>query len=348
MAAARYPLGLALNLWDRMTTWAETIEIARAADAAGFDIVTLPESFGRDGFTLCDRILAATESIDVGFGIANVFSRSPAVLAQTAATLDELSGGRFVLGLGGSTPNLVEGWHGLRFEQPLTRLRETVEICRRVWKHDRTPFEGRVFRTRGVKLGFDPLRERIPIWLATLLPKSLEATGEIADGWLPTLSPIECVAAGRAAIARGAARAGRDPGEITIAPTLNLIVTDEPERALPPLKFAVAIYYGPPNSPYARAAAELGYADDVAAIASAYAEGGSRAAVNATSDRLARSIGIVGTLAECRRQIDELLASGADRVLIGLPAGTRAECEPIFAGIVPERLRRRDWPRKGV
>ena len=92
-------LGLALNLWDRMTTWPETVEIARAAEEAGFGVVVVPESFGRDGFTLCDRLLAATRRIHVCFGVANVFSRSPAVLAQTAATLDELSGGRFVLGL---------------------------------------------------------------------------------------------------------------------------------------------------------------------------------------------------------------------------------------------------------
>jgi F420-dependent oxidoreductase-like protein len=329
----RTPLGLALNLWDRMTSWAETVEIVRAADEAGFDLVVVPESFGRDGFTLCDRMLAATQTIQVCFGVANVFSRSPAVLAQTAATLDDLSGGRFILGLGGSTPNLVEGWHGLRFEKPITRLRETVEMVRRIWRRDRAPYEGQIFRAGGVKLGFEPVRERIPVWLAALLPKSLELTGEIADGWMPTLTPIEVIAAGRTAIARGAARTGRDPSEVTIAPTLNLMVTDDPDAALPLLKFAVAIYYGPDNSPYARAAASLGYADDVAEIAKRYAAGGSQAAANTVSDRLARSIAIAGPIEDCRRQIDEVLRSGADRVILGMPAGTRAECEPIFSAL---------------
>jgi alkanesulfonate monooxygenase SsuD/methylene tetrahydromethanopterin reductase-like flavin-dependent oxidoreductase (luciferase family) len=333
----RLPIGLALNLWDRMTSWAETLEIARAAEQAGFDLVVIPESFARDGFTLSDRLLAATERIRVCFGVANAFSRSPAVLAQTAATLDELSGGRFVLGLGGSTPNLVAGWHGLEFEKPLTRLRETIEMCRRIWRRDRSPYEGRIFRAGGVKLGFEPVRERLPIWLAALLPRSLDLAGEAADGWMPTLVPIECVADGRAAIARAAAKAGRDVAEITIAPTLNLVVTGEPERALPALKFAVAIYYGPENSPYARAAAVLGYDEDVAEVAKAYAAGGSRAAAQAVSDRLALSMSIVGPIDECRRRVAEILAGGADRVILGLPAATRAECEPIFASLAEIR-----------
>jgi alkanesulfonate monooxygenase SsuD/methylene tetrahydromethanopterin reductase-like flavin-dependent oxidoreductase (luciferase family) len=326
-------LGLALNLWDRMTTWAETLEIARAAEQAGFGVVVIPESFGRDGFTLSDRLLAATERIHVCFGIANVFSRSPAVLAQTAATLDELSGGRFLLGLGGSTPNLVEGWHGLKFEKPLARVRETIEMARRIWRGDRSPFEGEVFRAGGVKLGFAPVRSQVPVWLAALLPRSLELAGELADGWMPTLSPIEIIGAGRAAIARGAARARRDPLDVTIAPTLNLMVTDDAESVLPMLKFAVAIYYGPQNSPYARAAADLGYADDVAEIVKHYAKGGSRAAAQATSDRLARSMAVAGPLDDCRRQIAAIFRSGADRVVLGIPAATRAACEPIFTAL---------------
>lgn len=335
----RLPLGLALNLWDRMTSWDEAVEIARAADALGYGCVVLPESFGRDGVTLCDRLLAATTRIDVCLGIANVFSRTPALLAATAATLDELSGGRFVLGLGASTPNLVEGWHGLRYERPLRRMRETIEIAHRVWARDRSPYEGRIFRTGGVKLGFQPVRERVPIWMGALLEKSLELCGELADGWMPTLLPIECIAKGREAIARGAARAGRDPTQVTVAPTVQLLVHDDPTAVLPMLKFAAAIYYGPANSPYARAAAPLGYAEDVERVGAAYAEGGSKAAAEATSDALARSLGVLGPLQDCREQLDGLLAGGADRVLVGMPAGTRAECEPILEGIVPDRFR---------
>lgn len=334
-APARAPLGLALNLWERMTTWSETVEIARLADELGYDVLVLPESFGRDGFVLCDRLLAATSRIRVCLGIANIYSRSPAVLASAAATLDEASGGRFVLGLGSSTPNLVEGWHGLHFERPGRRMRETVEMCRRVWARDKTPYTGEIFRAGGVRLAFAPLRDRIPIWMGALLERSLERTGELGDGWMPTLLPEECVAAGRAALARGAARSGRDPNELSIAPTFQLFVNDDADAALGMVKFAVAIYYGPPASPYAKAAADLGYEDDVKAVADAYAQGGSAAAAAATSERLARSVSIVGPLSDCRARTETLLAKGADLVLVGLPAATRAACEPLLEGVMP-------------
>ena len=334
-SSPRVPLGLALNLWERMTTWEETVEIARAADGLGYDVLVLPESFGRDGFVLCDRLLAATSNIRVCLGIANVFSRSPAVLAAAAATLDEASGGRFVLGLGSSTPNLVEGWHGLRFERPGRRMRETIEMCRRVWARDKAPYTGELFRAGGVRLAFEPLRERIPIWIGALLQQSLERTGELADGWMPTLLPEEALAANRAALARGAARSGADPKDLVVAPTFQLLVNDDPAAALGMVKFAVAIYYGPPSSPYAKAAAELGYADDVQAVAEAYAQGGSGAAAAATSDRLARSMSIVGPLPECRARVSSLLSNGADVVLVGMPAATREACEPVLAGVIP-------------
>jgi alkanesulfonate monooxygenase SsuD/methylene tetrahydromethanopterin reductase-like flavin-dependent oxidoreductase (luciferase family) len=227
------PLGLNLGIWDRMTSWEEVIEIARLADELGYDCLLIPESFGRDGVTLCDRLLAATRRIKVCFGIANVFSRSPAVLASTAATLDELSGGRFVLGLGGSTPNLVEGWHGLEFKTPLARTRETVAICHKIWARDPSPFEGEIFRTGGVKLAFKPLRDKIPIWQGAVLEKGLQACGEAADGWIPANLPGECISWGRAVIAQSATAAGRDSAQITIAPTFQLAIHEDAQQVMP-------------------------------------------------------------------------------------------------------------------
>lgn len=332
------PLGLALRLWDRTTTWDEVIEIVRFAEEIGYDNVSVTESFGRDGFTLADRLLAATSRINVCLGIANVFSRTPALLAMTAATLDELSGGRFVLGLGASTPNLVEGLHGVRFERPMQRMRETIELCRKVWARDASPYEGKIFRTGGVKLGFEPLREHVPIWMGSLLPHSLALCGELADGWMPTMSPKNCVCPGRERIAKGAERVGRDPNEVLVAPNLQVSVAD-PETVLPQLKFSAAIYYGPPNSPYAKAAINLGFEAEVRAMQEAYAAGGSKAAVAATPDHFASSLAIIGSEAECRAEIDELLTNQADQILVALPGSTRKECEPILEGIVPERLR---------
>jgi alkanesulfonate monooxygenase SsuD/methylene tetrahydromethanopterin reductase-like flavin-dependent oxidoreductase (luciferase family) len=335
----RLPLGLNLGLWDRMTSWNEALEVARLADELGYDCVAIPESFGRDGVSLCDRLLAATENINVCFGIANVFSRSPAVLASTAATLDELSGGRFILGLGGSTPNLVEGWHGMQFQAPLARTREVIAICRKIWTRDPTPFEGKYFTTGGVKLSFEPLREDIPIWHGALLDRGVQLCGEQADGWMPGNLPADCIGWGREVLAAAAGNVGREPDAVTIAPTFQLLVDNDPEKVLPMVRFFIAMYYGQETSPYARAAAALGYEDDVAAVQAAYSEGGAKAAGAAVSDRLANSTSIVGPLDDCRARIDKLLSEGADRVFVTVPAATREECEPILAGLIPERCR---------
>lgn len=334
-ATEKLPLGLNLGLWDRMTSWDEAVEIARLADELGYDCLLIPESFGRDGVSLCDRLLAATSRINVCFGIANVFSRSPAVLASTAATLDELSGGRFILGLGGSTPNLVEGWHGLEFKTPMARTREVIEICRRIWARDPSPYEGKIFRAGGVKLAFKPLRENIPIWHGAVMEKGLQTCGELADGWIPANLPEQCISLGGDILARSGESVGREPGNVTVAPTFQLAVHEDEQQVMPLVKFGIAMYYGQPNSPYARAAASLGYEEDVQQLQQAYSEGGAQKAVEAVSERLARSVSITGSVDQCRSRVQDLLAQGADRLVVTMPAATRAECEPILEGIIP-------------
>lgn len=338
-SADRLPLGLNLGLWDRMTNWDQAVEIARLADELGYDCLLIPESFGRDGVSLCDRLLAATSRINVCFGIANVFSRSPAVLASTAATLDELSGGRFILGLGGSTPNLVEGWHGLEFKAPMARTREVVAMCRRIWARDPSPYEGKFFRAAGVKLAFKPLRECIPIWHGAVMEKGLQTCGELADGWIPANLPQECIGWGCEVLSNSAQGASRAAVDVTVAPTFQLAAHEDEQQVLPLVKFGLAMYYGQPNSPYARAAAALGYEEDVGQLQAAYAEGGSQKATEAVSDRLARSVAITGSLAQCRQRVSDLLAQGADRLVVTMPAATRAECEPVLEGIIPDSYR---------
>lgn len=335
MTEQRVPLGLNLGLWDRMTSWEQVIDIVLLAEELGYHSVGLPESFARDGFTLCDRLLAATSEINVYLGLANVYSRSPAVLAQTAATLDELSGGRFILGLGSSTPNLVEGWHGLEFRQPLQRTRETMTLCRKIWDRDRSPFEGQIFKTGGVKLGFAPVRQRIPIWHGALLEKSLQLCGELADGWIPNLLPVEGIAEGKKVLSEAAQRAGRDADAVQIVPGIQMLVGDDANELLQMMKFGLAVYYGPATSPYAKAAAKLGYADDVAKIQAAYASGGSQAAIAATSDELTNAVAFVGSAANCRARIKALLDDGADIINVTMPGPTREACEPALRGIIP-------------
>jgi len=340
-AATRRPrLGLVLALWERAASgtsreaWARVVETTRGAERLGYDSVWLTESWNRDPVTLLTALAGATERIGLGFGILNVFSRSPAVLANTAATLDELSGGRVILGIGASTPNVVAGWHGVKYSRPLARMRETVEICRRIWRRERVNFRGEIFSLAGVRLGYAPLREAIPIHVAALRPKSLELTGEIGDGWIPTLYPLDGIAAGRAHIARGAERAGRPAGAVEIRPGATVIVTDDPQQALQAGKFGASIYIGPENSPYAATAAELGYAEDVARVTRIYRSGDHSGAIAAVSDRLARAFSIAGPLDFCRRRLDELRDAGVDAVNVSLPSVDPRVALPLLESLI--------------
>jgi alkanesulfonate monooxygenase SsuD/methylene tetrahydromethanopterin reductase-like flavin-dependent oxidoreductase (luciferase family) len=150
----------------------ELIECIRTADACGYDSFWVPEAWEREAFTSLAELAVQTERIHLGTGIINIFSRTPALIAMSAATLDELSGGRFRLGLGTSGARLIEHFHGIPYNKPLTRLRETIQIVRALLSGDAVDFKGECFELRSFKLGFKPVRDNIPIYVAGLSPKS--------------------------------------------------------------------------------------------------------------------------------------------------------------------------------
>src|SRR2546422_3223396 len=165
----------------------DALQMTERAEALGFDAVWVPEAWGTDAIPLLGALAARTERIRLGTGIVNVFSRTPTLLGQTAATLDLISNGRFILGLGTSGHQVVSGWHGMRFDRPLQRMRETVEIVRRVLRQERLRFDGEIFTLdQGLKLLVRPIHATVPIFLATLTPAGMGLTGEVADGRIPT------------------------------------------------------------------------------------------------------------------------------------------------------------------
>ncbi|MBD0736701.1 LLM class F420-dependent oxidoreductase [Streptomyces sp. CBMA29] len=191
------PLTLAVNV--DLTADAGTLrDYLKDVEAAGADMVWVPEAYGRDAASVLGFCAAATTRMRLGSAVLNVYSRTPALLAQTAAACDELSRGRFDLGLGTSGPQVVEGWHGLPFDRPLTRTREVVDICRRIWRREVNVHQGTAFSVpydagkgtgqgKPLKLMTYPVRSRIPVWLAGLGPRNVRLTAEIAEGWLPSL-----------------------------------------------------------------------------------------------------------------------------------------------------------------
>ena len=178
--------------WQGNIDYKAIIEKIQIADAAGVHSAWIPEAWGRDAFTILSVLAYETKNIQLGTGIVNIYSRTPAALAQHFATMDELSGGRMIIGLGTSGAQVIEHFHGVPFEPPRTRLKEYIEIINLLMKGEKLNYKGKLFDLqRGFTLRFKPVRDQIPIYLATLNAKSLKLTAELADGWLPIWLPMK-------------------------------------------------------------------------------------------------------------------------------------------------------------
>lgn len=311
----------------------ELIECVRAADACGYDSFWMPEAWEREAFTILTELAMNTERIHLATGIINVYSRSPALIAMSAATLDEVSGGRFRLGLGTSGARVIEDLHGVRYTKPLIRLRETIQIVRLLLSGERADFDGECFKLGRFKLGFKPLRADIPLYVAALTPKSLRQIGEIADGWLPTHWPRARLQVGIADIHAGAVGAHRDASRIEIAPFVNVVVSDDVENARNHARLPLAYYVGGMGDYYHDALARLGFAAEAHRIRDLWQAGRRKSAIAAVTDEMVDAIVICGTLESGRARLDEMYGFGATVPLIPIPAaGSKSEkCRAIEA-----------------
>lgn len=312
-------LGLVLP-YEGSFSLAESIELTRTAEGLGYDSVWVPEAWGIDAVSVLGALAVKTERIRLGTGILNVFSRTPALLGQTAATLDAISGGRFILGLGTSGPQVVAGWHGLPFDRPLQRMRETVEIVRQVVRRQPLRFEGEIFRlSQGLKLLSHPLRDRIPIYLATLTPAGLRLTGELADGWMPTMFSPSHVQLFRAELERGARAAGRGLEAVEIAPTVPLVVDDDITRARDAVRPWVALYVGGMGSRaknfYNQTAIRYGFTQ-ARQIQDLYLSGKKMEAVSAVPDALIDAVTIAGPESAVRDRVAAFREAGVTTLVV--------------------------------
>ena len=231
---------------------------AVALEHAGVDAIWVAEAYGFDAISMLGYLAAKTDRVLLGTGIINVYSRTPALIAQTAAGLDRLTEGRFVLGLGASGPQVIEGWHGMPYAQPITRLRETIDICRIAWSRERLVYDGKVFHLplpadqgtglgKPIKMINTPQRARIPIHIASLGPKSVEICAESADGWLPFLYvPERASRVWGDSLARGLAKRAADlaPLEITGGGLLAIGPMDEVVPLRDRVRPMLALYIG--------------------------------------------------------------------------------------------------------
>jgi len=244
-------LGLMLGYWGLGMGPEDQLEVVQEAERLGFDSAWAAEAYGSDAATVLAWLAAGTTTIKLGSAIFQMPGRSPAMTAMTAATIDELSGGRMLLGIGSSGPQVAEGWHGQRFGRQLQRTREYVAVVRKALSRERLEFKGETLELplpdgpgKALKLTIAPRQDRIPIYLAAIGPKNTALAGEIADGWIPTFFSPEHIADFRALLKEGADRAGRSLEGFDIAPTVQTYISDNRAAARDLMRPVLALYIG--------------------------------------------------------------------------------------------------------
>ena len=296
-------------------TATEIADCAERAEALGYESAWVAEGHGGDQFAILAACALRTRRIRLGTAISSVFVRTAPTIAMAAATVDELSGGRFVLGLGSSHRVQVGPEHGVEYARPLDRIRDTVAIVRTLLREHDVSHAGETVRIERFNLWFRPHRADPPVYLSALFPKMLELTGEIADGVILTRSTLATPAAARARVAAGAARAGRDAAAVEITSLLPASVSSDREAALAAARPGLAFYAGFfPR--YNRLLAESGFPDEAAAVARAWAAGDADGAARAVTDEMIAATGIAGTAAECRERLDAYRDAGLDLPII--------------------------------
>lgn len=314
---------VAINPGDsRHSSIDEIIETAQLADRAGIDTLFFGELWGWDIHVLLGLIAARTDRIRLGAAIANIFARSPGAFAQTAATLDVVSRGRFLIGLGIGTRAIAEDWHGVPFDRPALRLRETVAVIRQALSGAPLEYQGEIFRVRRFRLSIAPVQPRIPILIGANKPSNVELAGAVADAWSPSYAAQRTLPWFLDHLRAGARGAGRDPAAIDVAPIVRCLVTSDPEPFRQIIRRELAYYLGSPGSLHPLTFKRTGiFLDEMARIQEAFAKD-PRSAERYATDEMVDAFAAIGTAEECRRWLAGWREAGATLPIVSAPLGT--------------------------
>jgi F420-dependent oxidoreductase-like protein len=307
------------------------VRAARLADELGYDSFWIPEAWGYEIFSLLAELALVTKRIKLGTGIVNVFSRTPGLIAMSAATVDEISGGRFILGIGTSGAKVIEGFHGRPFAKPLTQVRDVVRVVRTLLSGGKLSDAGAELASyRPFRLEMKPVRADVPIYVAALKQKAIESIGECADGWMPTFWPYEKLAEGRSWIDAGAARAGRDPKAIVTAPFTSALPLAGP-AGTQMARQLVSFYIGGMGDYYIELLSRFGWADACKRIADLYADKTTRAqAADAVPDGMIEALTIAGDPQHCLEELRRRRSFGVELPILNLPTNVPWEMVEAF------------------
>lgn len=304
-----------------------TLEFARRADEVGLHSVWKQEASGSNGVATLAAVAQCTTDVRIGTGVASVYSRSPTLLGMSAATLQHLSNGRALLGLGVSSPPLVEQWHGMAFDRPLRRLRETIEIVRLTTAGGTVGYEGEVFDIGPYSMALETTDD-VPIFNAAISDANRALTGEYADGWLPAFMPQSLFSDKVSDVRESARDAGRDPNELTVAPWVPTAVDDDPDRAERRVRYLLAQEMA---MGYNEQVNEYEFGDAPNRAHDLFRDGDREAAVDAISDRMVAELAVSGTESDVREQFRKYARDGAD-VVVAMPSmeASVAEIESLI------------------
>lgn len=310
----------------------EAVERIAEFEKAGLDMVSVAEAYSFDAVSQLGYLAARTDRLEITSGILQIYSRTPTLTAMTAAGLDHVSDGRFTLGIGASGPQVVEGFHGVRYDAPIARTREIVEICRQVWRRERVEHHGRHYDIplppdqgtglgKPLKLIDHPVRDRIPISIAGTGPRNVALAAEIAEGWEPIFfHPEKAGLAWGDALASG--RALRDPtlGELDVCVGVPLAITEDPGPLLDAVRPQLALYIGGMGARgrnfYNDLARRYGYEAEATLIQDLYLDGHKDEAAAAVPDDLIRAVSLIGPDTVVRERVEALHAAGVTTLKI--------------------------------
>jgi len=339
---------VAISLRLASEDWEQASAYVMEAERLGVDCLWSAEAWGHDAVTPLAFMAARTSRIRLGTGIMQAGTRTPALVAMTAMSLAAMSQGRFLLGLGVSGPQVIEGWHGIRFERPVQRMREMVEIVRRATRGERLEYKGSIYELplpggegKALRSAAKP-QPNIPIYLATLSPKSLEMTGEVADGWLGTSFMPEHARVFFDHLEAGARRAGRALGSLDLQAGGVVAFSDDVERLIPPRRPGLAFTLGAMGSRqhnfYNDAFKRAGYTDVALEVQRLWLDGHREEAAGRVPDELVLKTNLLGTEAMVRRRLEAYRDAGVTTLRVE-PAGDTLEARLATLGRLLDLVR---------